>query len=60
MTGFHTWHCSVGESIEIRIVGMMSLISCMTRNIPCRIALFIRNVIECLYVCHCMCILGGE
>ena len=37
MTGFHAWH--------YRVVGMRSLISCMTRNIPYRIALFIWNVI---------------
>ena len=40
-------------------MGMRSLISCMTRNIPYRIALFIWNVIGCFHGCHCMCILGG-
>ena len=51
---------SVRESVETRVVGMRNLISCMTRNIPYRIALFIWNVIEYFHSCHCMCILGGK
>ena len=51
---------SVRESIGTQVVGMRSLISCMTRNILYRIALFIWNVIGRFHVYHCMCILGGE
>ena len=36
------------ESIGTWVVGMRSLISCMTRNIPYRIALFIWNMIDVL------------
>ena len=50
----------VRESVETRGVSMKSLISCMTRNIPYRIALFTWNVISRFHGCHCMCILGGE
>ena len=35
------------ELFETWVVGMRSLISCMTRNIPYRIALFIWNMIRC-------------
>ena len=35
----------VSESVRTRVVGMRSLISCMTRNVPYRIALFIWNMI---------------
>ena len=35
------------ESVGTRVVGMRSLISCMTRNIPYRFALFIWNMICC-------------
>ena len=35
----------VRELVGTRVVGMRSLISCMTRNIPYRIALFIWNMI---------------
>ena len=39
------------ESVETRVVGLRSLISCMTRNIPYRIALFMWNMIGCfMYV----------
>ena len=42
------------ESVETRVVGMRSLISCMTRNIPYKIALFIWNMISCfMYVIAC-------
>ena len=41
-------------------MGIRSLISCMTRNVPYRIALFTWNVIGRFHGCHCMCILGGE
>ena len=42
------------ESIGTRVVGMRSLISCMTRNIPYRIALFIWNMIWCfMYAISC-------
>ena len=50
----------VRELVGTQVVGMRSLISCMTHNIPYRIALFIWNVIERFHGCHCMCILGGE
>ena len=50
----------VRESVRTWVVGTKSLISCKTRNIPYRIALFIWNVIGRFHVCHCMCILGGE
>ena len=50
----------VRKSVGTRVVGIRSLISCMTRNIPYRIALFIWNVIGHFHGCHCMCILGGE
>ena len=56
MTSFHTWHYRWRESIGTWVVGMRSLISCMTRNIPYRIALFIWNVIGCFHGSHCMCI----
>ena len=37
-----------------RVVGMRSLISCMTRNIPYKIVLFIRNIILFfMYVISC-------
>ena len=42
---------SVWESVGTRVVGMRSLISCMTRNIPYRIALFIWNVIGRFHGC---------
>ena len=35
----------VRELVKTWVVGMRSLISCMTRNIPYRIALFIWNMI---------------
>ena len=35
----------VRKSVKTRVMGMRSLISCMTRKIPYRIALFIWNVI---------------
>ena len=35
----------VRELVETRVVGKRSLISCMTRNVPYRIVLFIWNVI---------------
>ena len=44
----------VRKSVGTRVVGMRSLISCMTRNIPYRIALFIWNVIGHFHGCHCM------
>ena len=50
----------VRESVGTRVVGMRSLISCMTRDIPYSIALFIWNVIGRFHVFHCMCIVGGE
>ena len=66
MEGFHTWLvftlgiAGVRESVGTRVIGMRSLISCMTRNIPYRIVLFIWNVIGRFHGCHCMCILGVE
>ena len=60
MIGFTLSIAGVRESIGTRVVGMRSLISCITRNIPYRIALFIWNVIGRFHVCYCMCILGGE
>ena len=51
---------SVRESVGTQVVGMRSLISCMTRNIPYRITLLIWNVIRRFHGCHCMCILGRE
>ena len=30
ITGFHTWHLHVRESVKTRVMGMRSLISCMT------------------------------
>ena len=51
---------SVRESVGTWVVSMRSLISCMTRIIPYRIALFIWNVIESFHGFHCMCILDGE
>ena len=50
----------VRELVRTRVVGMRSLISYMTRNIPYMITLFIWNVIGRVHGCHCMCILGGE
>ena len=50
----------VRELVKTRVVGMRGLISCMTRNIPYRITLFIWNVIGHFHVSYCMCILGGE
>ena len=38
------------ESVETQVVSMRSHISCMTRNIPYRIALFMWNVIGCLHI----------
>ena len=60
MTGFILGIVGVRESIKTWVVGMRSLISCMTRNIPYRIALFIWNVIGCFHGFHCMYILGGQ
>ena len=50
----------VRVSVGTRVVGIRSLISCMTRSIPYRIALFIWNVIGRFHGCNYMCILGGE
>ena len=46
-TGFDKLKLEDGpmESVGARIVGMKSLISCMTQNIPYRIVLFIWNMI---------------
>ena len=41
------------ESVETRVVGMRSLISCMTRNISYRIAFFEWNVVRYMYVIAC-------
>ena len=42
MTGFFTLGViSVRESVGTRVVGMRSLMSCMTRNVPYMITLFI-------------------
>ena len=42
------------ESVGTRVVGMRSLISCMTRNIPYKISLFIWNMILC-FMCVIAC-----
>ena len=49
----------VRESVGTRVVSMRSLISCMTRNIPYRIALFIWNVIGRFHGYY-VCILSEE
>ena len=35
----------VSKSVGTRVVGIRSLISCMTQNIPYKITIFIRNMI---------------
>ena len=43
------------DSVGTRDMGMRSLISCMTRNIPYRIVLFIWNMVLCfMYVIACV------
>ena len=56
MTVFTLGIADVRESVGTQVVGMRSLISCMTRNIPYRIALFIWNVIGRFHGSHCICI----
>ena len=60
MTVFTFGIVVVRESVGTRVVGMRSIISFMTRNIPYNISLFIWNVIGRFHVFRCMCILGGE
>ena len=56
---FNDWFFTLGvagvrESVETRVAGMRSLISCMTLNIPYRITLFIWNMVRCfMYVISC-------
>ena len=55
MTSFRTpsFTC-VRESVGTQVEGMRGLISCMTCNIPYRIALFMWNMIGCfMYVIAC-------
>ena len=41
----HLAIADVGESVGSQVVSMSGCISCMTRNIPYRIALFIWNMV---------------
>ena len=49
------------ESVGTRVMGMGSLISCMTRNIPYRIVLFMWNMIGCfMYAITCAFSVGNS